>query len=303
MIPASAGLPGRPPSVNRVLGHAALFPLVVICSACMDDGASPGSSRQCAGAWQTVASDPFGWLSPLQGREESRHRFTKAPARDGSMAIQHTIKTTDVVWPLGHDSPVFHPEPGYVAALLRYRIWIEEGELWNEGHKHMSLMGGRGQAGGGYANKREAGPEGWSHYMTTNPRNKVKMYVGAANRSDLGAKCVAAKRAGGDPINDDIRRCFEESYGYEDTPPAGRWVTVEMVSVMNEAGQANGAAYFTIDGVEGPHQPGIMWAIDPEASPELWIRWRMMYGGNPDELPPPNDMTTWYKDFEIAVCY
>ena len=301
-MPVDARLLGCFRRANRALGHAALLPLILL-SACTDDVVPPGPARQCTGAWQTVASDPFGWLDPPQGREQSSHRFTKAPAPDGSMAIQHTIKTTDVVWPLGHNSPIFRPEPGYVAVLLRHRMWIEEGVRWNEGHKHMSLMGGRGQAGGAYADRQETGPEGWSHYMGTNPRNKVKMWVGAANRSDMGAKCVETVRPGGDPINDNNQRCYEITYGYEDTPPDGRWVTIELVSVMNEKGLANGEAYFTIDGIEGPHQPGIMWAMDPEASPELWVRWRMMYGGNPEELRPPNDMITWYKDFEIAVCY
>ena len=94
-------------------------------------GAPPpqGPARQCSTDWQTVASDPFGWLNPPQGREESEHRFTKAPAPDGSMAIQHSIRTSDVVWSLGYDSPVFDPTPGYIAARLRYRMWIEEGAL------------------------------------------------------------------------------------------------------------------------------------------------------------------------------
>jgi hypothetical protein len=285
------------------------------CSEALTRGmAAP--ALQCSTDWQSVASDELGWYSNGVGNGKSADRFSIGTAPDGSAAVQHTIKKSDEVWPLGFDSPVFRPAPGYRAVSLSYLMYIEEGKARGHPGKYMSLMGGRGQAGGAYQNKAGTGPEGWSHYMnspvvegtkgTTSAKNGLRAAVGSANRSDTGAECVIPSggvRPGGDPVGGDKQRCFEALYGTTPAIETGRWVAIEIVNVMNDKGMANGEAYFIVDGQKSPSMQNVMWAMDPESSPELWVRWRMMFGGNPDQLPPPQDIKEWYRGFFLSVCY
>lgn len=273
-----------------------------------------GPSPQCNTDWENVASDNLGWYSNGLGNGKAKGRFSVGKAPDGSTAVQHTIKKGDEIWPLGHDSPVFRPQPGYRAVSLTYQMYIEDGKARSHPGKYMSVMGGRGQAGGAYQNKAGTGPEGWSHYLnspvvkgtkgTTSAKNGLRGVIGSANRSELGAPCDSAPpRPGADPIGGDKRRCFEALYGTTPATETGRWITIEIVTVMNDKGVANGEAYFIVDGQKSPSVNNVMWAMDPEASPELWVRWRMMFGGNPDSLPPPQDMKEWYRGFSLNICY
>ena len=224
------------------------------------------------------------------------------------MAVQHTITTNDIVDTLAYDSPVFRPKPGYCAVMLRWKMYIESGKQRNQPGKYISLMGGRGQAGARYQDhygKEKTGPEGWSYYMTAGAsRSDPRGVVGSANRPDLGGKCKGGPMLGGDPINGDQQRCYEAAQRFKpaESMPTGRWVQVELTSVMNDKNRANGSAIFIFNGKKISWSD-VMWAMDPEVSPELYVRWRMMYGGTPADLPAPNNIKEWYKDFELLVAY
>lgn len=281
--------------------------------------------KECEGEWKVVAADKLGWLTfknghPIGGKMGSEKRFTVDTLADGSKAVLHTIRKGDEVWPLGADSPILYNKP-VCAVMMRYKMLIEKGKSRGWPGKYMALMGGRGQAGGTYENgpgapnKKSNNPEGWSYYNnspvvsgtkgTTSARNGFNGVIGSANRGELGASCVNHERAyfGGDPTRGNKLKCFEKLHAYYRSPNnVGEWVTLELAAVMNDKNKANGAAYFTVDGNVVGRMNGVVWALDPEKSPDLWIRWRMMYGGNPDTLPPPNDiLREWYKDFEFLV--
>lgn len=280
--------------------------------------------KECKGEWKVVSSDVYGWLSsPIRAETGvSIKRFSRSTAPDGSPAILHNIKKGDEIHPLGADSGVLYNKPGYCAVMLRYKMYNENNKWRTQGGKYMSIMAGRGQAGGRYLKVKTAPgggirKEGWSFYLlspvtkgskgSSSAQNGLLGGAGAANRSKLGATCVSPRPqdtgpdGGGDPIGGNRQRCFEKYWGRSATIPTGRWVTIEQVSVMNDKNKSNGAAYYAIDGKEQTRLNNVMWAIDPEASPELWVRWRMMYGGNPEDLPPAYDFKEWYKDFELLV--
>lgn len=280
--------------------------------------------KECEGEWKIVAADQFGWYdigrSPNANRPANRkalNALSKTRAPDGSMAIQHQIKKGSSVGSPELDSPVLYSKPGYCAVMLRYKMFNEKGKYRVHPGKYMSLMGGRGQHGGYYIHAGPAAPpEGWSHYSYAPPvgakgrpdtKNGIEAAIGSANRSALGATCTnhsaefKNNTTGSDPINGDKQRCFEKHYGTRFAINTGRWLTVELVSVMNDKNKANGIAYHTLDGKELSRRTGVMWAFNPELSPHLWMRWRMMYGGNPEQLPPLYDMKEWFKDFELLI--
>lgn len=137
----------------------------------------------------------------------------------------------------------------------------------------------------------------------TTTKNSISGGIGSANRSALGATCVSGDaRDGGDPVGGNKQRCFEKYFkGADVALPTGKWLTIDTVSIMNSKNKADGYGYFSMDGKELARQNNVMWVFDPNSSPELWVRWRMMYGGNPEELPPAYDFKEWYKDFELFV--
>ncbi len=284
-------------------------------------GASAPPSN-CSNTWMVLAADKNGWMTnPVQGYGPSTHRFSIAKAPDGTQAVQHTIKKGETINKLGHDSPIFLPKSRPCAIMLRYKQFTEKDKHRTQPGKYMALMGGRGQAGGYYENKPGVGPEGWSHYLnspvvsgkdgTANAKNGLRGVIGSANRSSIGASCVAHSSArlksgdvdGGNPIENDKNRCYEALYGSTPVFNTGRWVNIEVISVMNDKSKDNGAAYFTVDGKKFDSGKKVMWMKDPDKSPEIYARWRMMYGGNPESLPPAYDLKEWYKDFEILVAY
>ena len=295
-------------------------------------GSTPGPGTLPAptpGSWQTVSESQFGWLTfpgnrlgsrPNEGKAfgNPRARFSLAKAPDGSTAVQHTIKNGDEVHPLGADSPILLSKP-YKRARLSYKIWTEDGKSRGRPGKYMSLMGGRGQAGGSYENgpqtgEKSANAEGWSYYLlspVTSDKNKPEIAknghrgaIGSANRSELGSKCDENKSPpGGDPVNGDDKRCFEYLHAKSDTTATGRWVEVVMTIGMNTKGNKDGFAEYSLDGDTIGEQKGIMWAFDPDQTLDLWVRWRMMYGGTTESVPAKQNVKEWYKDFALEVVY
>jgi len=255
-----------------------------------------------------AASAEAGWLrfgsngAAVGGKPEGNPgaRFTVARAPDGTRAVQHTIRRGQEIHPLGADSPILYDGP-VRAVRLTYSMWIEDGKSRGHPGKYFSLMGGRGQAGGHLENgprgNRITNGEGWSYYLThpvtdgshgsASSRTGLGDAVGALNRRELGAECRGS-------------RCFERLHGTSSSLPTGRWVEIGQTVELNDAGQSNGSASFSIDGRTVHTQGGVRFAENPATLP-IWLRWRMMLGGTPEDLDPPAGMREWYTNFQLDV--
>ena len=258
-------------------------------------------SHIASGSWQRAAADTFGWLTEqdLQSAK-ARGQYAFAAAPDGTRAVRHRVLPGMQVFPPGWDSPYASVPTTARYYVLRYNMW-QEGFQGREG-KFMALMGGRGLAGSQYARPASSavGNDGWS-MVSMHPTNRFKSdprratnafgcYVYSWNRGELGGKLNArTKNYHGATLprtNADI--------------PTGRWVTVDVVVKMNRPGKRDGGGYVFVDGVRRcGADTGIMWYGPGKTWKNIWMRWRIMNGGNPEALIQEQPVTEWYRDFEL----
>lgn len=245
-----------------------------------------------AGTWTCVAQSRLGWLNGAMIAERAAmpgpnarnwRRFSiDQNAPGGGRAVHQHIDKGDEVNPLRFDSRVFRLPRNARHVLLRFEMYQTGWQ--GVGGKLLAVMGGRGMAGGSmiHGPSEALGNSGWSNVLMHpgfGGKNALRGYAYAANRAQFG------------------EAEYGITYGRGDVPfPQNKWFTCE---VMTELGGREGSGTILQDGVVVARQKGVDWIGKGKVANGVWLRWRFMYGGNPDQLLAPNVVDQWVRNVEI----
>jgi hypothetical protein len=109
----------------------------------------------------------------------------------------------------------------------------------------------------------------------------MRGYAYSANREDMGA-----------------RKGFGDTYGSGRIPlPQDQWFTCEALTEVVPG--AKGSGQILQDGKVVAEQKGVDWVGKGKEAKGIWLRWRFMYGGNPDQLLARNVVDQWIRNVEL----
>lgn len=247
------------------------------CSARL--AAVPLGSLSAGGPARRDLESGFG-ADDMVGVEENIEILSESTGPTPVMRVHYpegsiNFGSTDDGRPLG-GAQFFAPLPRPVDGgrlCLRYQVRFPENFEFVKGGKLPGLYAGEAPSGG----DEVSGTEGWSVRLMWREDGQGELYEYVHNMDQDYGLSVG-------------RGIF--------TFPRGRWVTIDLETVLNEPGEANGIARLWVDGVQVIEQDNIVFRTDDATLP-AGMMFSTFFGGNDEDWASPKDQHVDFAGFRM----
>lgn len=157
---------------------------------------------------------------------------------------------------------------------LHYRVRFEEDFEFAKGGKLPGLYAGEAPSGG----DKVSGKDGWSVRLMWRKEGEGELYEYIYNKKGKYGLSVG-------------RGAF--------TFPRGRWVDIDLETVVNAPGRRDGQARLWIDGQPVIEQHDIVYSTEDEGLQEGGLMFSTFFGGSSDSWASPKDQHIDFADFRF----